>query len=345
MKVNTYTYGELTSGEKIDMIELHYNEISVKLINFGCRLIEINTPDRDGNTGNILLNYNNLSAYENDELYLGAVIGRCTNRIENGKLEIDDVVYQLTTNENNHHLHGGIEGFDKKIWQYEISENSNSVSVVFNYQSENNEEGYPGNLDCWVEYKLMNKLLAVELEASSDKATAVNMSIHPYFNLRSNESQKILYHEFLFASDTILDVDEAGILTSKLIDIKNTAMDFSSQTNLIKKIASNFPALLARGGFDHCYLFNKDNQKKKIVIYEPRSGRYLLLNSNTNLINFYTGNYLNKSQRNEKYFEKYSGFALEPQYFTDIKGKFYPYVILQPGVKFNCSIEMKFENE
>ncbi|MBU1680013.1 MAG: galactose mutarotase [Bacteroidetes bacterium] len=347
MNVTIEKYGVLKNGKDVDLISLITEKLVVQVINYGSRMVSICTPNKKREMENILLNYRSLSEYENDKVYLGCVLGRCANRIKNSEFEIQEKKYKLPKTEGKHHLHGGKIGFDKKLWDYQIVKGKDSLGVKLTYVSVAGEEGYPGNLSCTADYTINNKNeLLVQLNASSDSITPINLSIHPYFNLTGSTSYNILSHKFKLNAPKILEVDSEGILTGEIIDVSNTEMDLTSLATIEKKVKSIYPNIKNRGGFDHSYLFDDKSMKnEQIEVIDDYSGRIMKMQSSAPLIHFYSGNYLPLGyQEGIIYrFKKYAGFALEPQFFSKINGTLLPFILLNPDQKFECKNKFSFE--
>lgn len=312
-----FEFGTTQNGEIIDGFTLkNSNQFSVKLITFGASVISIKMPDAEGNVEDITLGYKDLSGYENDNSYFGATVGRYANRIADGKFILDDTEYQLTTNDNGNHLHGGINGFNKVIWQAEPFEEESIVGVKFEYLSNDGEEGYPGNLHAIVKYSLNeDSELIINYEAKSDKNTIVNLTHHSYYNLSGDAKQSILDQKLTIFADNYTPVNEVLIPTGEIMPVDSTPFDFKSG----KKIGMDIDKV--PGGYDHNFVLVESNEKlkKAAVLFDNKSMRKLEIFTTEPGIQFYSGNFLDGSivGREGKPYNKYFGLCLEPQKFPD----------------------------
>jgi len=303
------------------------------------RTLEV--PDRDGNLGDIVLGYDSLDEYIENNPYFGALVGRYGNRIAKGKFALDGVEYTLATNNGPNHLHGGVKGFDKVVWGAEPMEDETSVGLKLTYRSYDGEEGYPGNLKCTVIYTLTNdNELKVSYEAETDKPTVLNLTHHSYFNLGGHGSGDILAHELMLTADNFTPVDEGLIPTGEIKAARGTLMDFTRPTPIGSRIAQ------VKGGYDHNYVLNNSDGSLALAasVYEPRSGRVMEIFTTEPAIQFYSGNFLDGSNKGKgAVYNKHNGFCLETQHFPDSPNKAnFPSVVLKPGEKYTHLTVHKF---
>jgi len=347
--VNKEFFGKTTDGAIVDQYTLkNSNGMEVSIISYGGIITSWKTKDRDGNYRDIVLGFNNLSDYETISPYFGALIGRYGNRIRKGKFNLDGVEYNLAVNNGENHLHGGLKGFDKVIWDVEEEVNDKSASLILMYRSRDMEEGYPGNLDVVVTYTLNNDdELRVRYEAETDKKTVVNLTQHSYFNLSAGLSRDILAHEITIDSDSYLPVDQTLIPTGELRDVGGTPFDFRESKSIGDDINNEDKQLTFGNGYDHCWVLNKQDEGIRLVAtaYDPVSGRLLEVSSDQPGIQFYSGNFLDgtlESKDGAKY-EFRSGFCLETQHYPDSPNQeSFPTVILNPGEKYDTKTIFKF---
>jgi len=347
--VNKEFFGKTTDGAIVDQYTLkNSNGMEVSIISYGGIITSWKTKDRDGNYRDIVLGFNNLSDYETISPYFGALIGRYGNRIRKGKFNLDGVEYNLAVNNGENHLHGGLKGFDKVIWDVEEEVNDKSASLILMYRSRDMEEGYPGNLDVVVTYTLNNDdELRVRYEAETDKKTVVNLTQHSYFNLSAGLSRDILAHEITIDSDSYLPVDQTLIPTGELRDVGGTPFDFREPKSIGDDINNEDKQLTFGNGYDHCWVLNKQDEGIRLVAtaYDPVSGRLLEVSSDQPGIQFYSGNFLDgtlESKDGAKY-EFRSGFCLETQHYPDSPNQeSFPTVILNPGEKYDTKTIFKF---
>jgi aldose 1-epimerase len=272
--------------------------------------------------------------------YFGATIGRCANRIDGGRFMLGGTEYTLACNENGqHHLHGGIKGFDKVIWESRL----NGDSVSFTYGASDGEEGYPGNLDVKVTYSIDGSdSLRIDYEAESDRPTPVNLTNHTYWNLAGAGAGSILEHELLMRCRKFLPVNEELIPTGELRDVRGTPMDFTRAHTLGERIDAT------DGGYDHCYVIDRQDSEEELndvcVISDPITGRCMETRSNQLGVQLYTGNFLDgiKGRGGARY-DKHSGFCLETQNLPNaVNIPSFPSVILEPGSIYRHTTVYRF---
>tara|TARA_B100000900_G_scaffold219831_1_gene186343 strand:- start:802 stop:1941 length:1140 start_codon:yes stop_codon:yes gene_type:complete len=347
--INKEFFGKTTDGAIVDQYTLkNSNGMEVSIISYGGIITSWKAKDRNGNYRDIVLGFNNLSDYETISPYFGALIGRYGNRIRKGKFSLDGVEYNLAVNNGENHLHGGLKGFDKVIWDVEERVNDKSVSLILRYTSSDMEEGYPGNLDVKVTYTLTkDDELRVRYEAETDKKTIINLTQHSYFNLSAGLSRDILSHEITINSDSYLPVDQTLIPTGELRDVGGTPFDFRESKSIGDDINNDNKQLTFGNGYDHCWVLNKQDEGIRLVAtaYDPVSGRLLEVSSDQPGIQFYSGNFLDGtlvSKDGAKY-EFRSGFCLETQHYPDSPNQeSFPTVILNPGEKYDTKTIFKF---
>jgi len=321
LTLEKFEYGTTNNNEIIDGFTLKNSKgISVSIITFGAAVISIKMPDADGNVEDITLGYKDLIGYENDNSYLGATVGRYANRIAKGKFILDGVEYQLSTNDNGNHLHGGNKGFNKVVWKAEPFERENEIGVKLEYLSEDGEEGYPGNMKATVTYSLNNDSeLKIYYEAETDKKTIVNLTHHSYYNLSGNAKRNILNHYLTIYADKYTPVDNTLIPTGEIMEVERTPFNFLKA----KKIGAEINEL--PGGYDHNFVLidSGENMRKAAELYDEKSGRKLELFTTEQGVQFYSGNFLDGTivGREGVTYEKYFGLCLEPQKFPDSPNK------------------------
>ena len=264
-------YGEV-DGEKVIQYTLtNPSGMVVKIINYGGTVTDIMVPDKDGKMGNIVLGYDSLSGYlQNGNPYFGCLVGRYANRIANAKFTLDGKEYKLAANNDGNSLHGGLKGFDKRVWKASDINTDSISSIKFSYDSKDMEEGYPGNLHSEVVYTLTkDNELKIEYTAKTDKPTPVNLTNHCYFNLSAGTDSTILDHELMLKASQFTPVNDQLIPTGKIDTVKGNAMDFTSAKKIGKDIAA------VKGGYDHNWVFQKPENRFDMVasLYHEPSGR------------------------------------------------------------------------
>jgi aldose 1-epimerase len=342
MSIEKKTFGKTEDGKEVDLYTLtNDNGLIAQITNYGGIVTSLQVPDRDGNLGDIVSGYDSLEEYIKNNPYFGALIGRCGNRISKGKFTLNGVEYTLATNQDTNHLHGGIKGFDKVIWDAEEMQTDEGPALKLTYLSKDGEEGYPGNLSCTVIYTLTNNdELKVSYEAETDKDTIVNLTHHSYFNLGGHDSGDTLGHELMINADNYTAVDEELITTGQIKPVKDTPMDFTSPVAIGARIDQ------VEGGYDHNYVLNSSDGSLALAasVYEPKTGRVMEISTTEPGIQFYSGNFLDGSIKGKgAVYNKHSAFCLEAQHFPDAPNKpNFPSIVLRPGEKYTHLTVHKF---
>ena len=342
LKIDKIQFGETMDGTGVDQFILSNNNgMEVRIITYGGVITSWTAPDKNGDYKDIVLGYNTLAEYEAETPYFGALIGRYGNRIAKGKFSLGNQEYTLAVNNGVNHLHGGLKGFDKVVWDAKTIVSDSTVSLELSYLSKDMEEGYPGNLETKVTYTLNNKdELSVNYEATTDKPTIVNLTQHSYFNLTADFNQDILGHELVINADSFLPVDNTLIPTGEFRDVTGTPFDFKTSKAIGTHIDNENIQLKNGLGYDHCWVLNDQDTGVRFVAsaYEPVSGRLLEVFSDEPGIQFYSGNFLDGTltSKNNGVYQHRTGFCLETQHYPDSPNqKNFPSVRLNPGEKYN----------
>ena len=342
LKIDKIQFGETMDGTGVDQFILSNNNgMEVRIITYGGIITSLTAPDKNGDYKDIVLGYNTLAEYEAETPYFGALIGRYGNRIAKGKFSLDNQEYTLAVNNGVNHLHGGLKGFDKVVWDAKTIISDSTVSLELSYLSKDMEEGYPGNLETKVTYTLNNEdELSVSYEATTDKPTIVNLTQHSYFNLTADFNQDILDHEVVINADSFLPVDNALIPTGEFRDVNKTPFDFRKPKAIGQQISDKNTQLEIGMGYDHCWVLNDQDKGLRFVAsaYEPASGRMLEVFSDEPGIQLYSGNFLDGTLPNKSNgtYQHRTGFCFETQHYPDTPNqKNFPSVRLNPGEKYN----------
>ncbi|MCM2678223.1 aldose epimerase family protein [Echinimonas agarilytica] len=316
----------------------------VLVSDLGATIVSLYTRNRHQRLSNIVLGYDTPQEYLESQQYLGASIGRVANRIDNGEFEVDGVRYQITRNDGEHCLHGGLPGLHCKQWDL-VSQSSSTVS--FEIVSPDGECGFPGDLKVRANFELTDDdQLQIVYEATTNKATPVCLTNHSYFNL-ADEQASILDHEVSIAADHYLSVNDKFI-PRLMVPVADTAFDFTSQKSVRSQIMCYEPQLFLCGGFDHNFcLVQESKEKPSATIYSPESGRKVEMFTSTPGLQFYTGNQLyGETGQKGQSLRKYAGLCLEPQFFPNqINTDSAEECILRPGTLYTTSITLKFSND
>lgn len=346
MDVQKLGFGQLPDGQNVDLYVLtNAAGIKARVMTYGATLVSLEVPDRDGNFADITLGCDSLEGYLSASPYFGSTVGRYANRIAKGKFTLDGVEYTLAQNNGENHLHGGIQGFDKVIWDGEPVKMEDARGVKFVYLSKDGEEGYPGNLTCTVIYLLTdNDELRISYEAETDKSTPVNLTHHSYFHLEGQGSGDILGHELMIDADKYTPVDQGLIPSGEIRSVADSPMDFTTPHTIGERIDQ------VEGGYDHNFVLRGGGGTLILAarVYEPLSGRVMEVHTTEPGIQFYSGNFLDGSIKGKsgKVYHKYYGFCLEPQHFPDSPNKpNFPSTILRPNDRYMSLTVFKFTTQ
>ena len=345
-------FGRTLDGVDIDQYILkNRNGMEISAINYGGIITSWKAKDREGNYKDIVLGFNKLSEYETESPYFGAIIGRYGNRIAKGKFTLNGEKYTLAVNNGKNHLHGGLKGFDKVVWDSKEVVEDMTASLVLSYVSNDMEEGYPGNLEVQVIYTLNNNdELSVKYEAVSDKTTIINLTQHSYFNLSADFNKNILDHDILINADSFLPVDSTLIPTGEIRNVGDTPFDFRRPKSVGEEINNANKQLMIGNGYDHCWVLNNQDQGLRFVAsaYDSGTGRLLEVFSDQPGIQFYSGNFLDGTLKSKigGIYDFRSGFCLETQHYPNSPNeKGFPSVNLNPGEKYMTETIFKFSSK
>lgn len=340
-------FGTMPDGSAVDAYTLkNAAGIEVKAMAYGGIITSLKVPDRSGNLGDIVLGFDRLDGYLEEHPFFGAIIGRYGNRIGNAQFTLDGRTYTLAKNNGPNHLHGGLKGFDKVLWTMAAVPGQNGVT--FTRTSPDGEEGYPGNLAVKVTYTLTddNKLI-VDYEATTDKATPVNLTQHSYFNLAGEGSGDILGHELTINADRYTPVDDTLIPTGEIASVEGTPFDFRKPTAIGARINADHPQLKAGRGYDHNWVLNRSGEGLQLAarVVEPKTGRTLEVSTLEPGMQFYAGNFLDGSitGKGGHVYAHRTGFCLETQHYPDSPNKpDFPSTILRPGQQYKTRTVFTF---
>jgi len=341
MKIDTKIFGRLSGKEEAYLFTMqNLNGINVKITNYGGTVISILVPDKDGKLDDIVLGFDNLEGYLGQHPYIGTLVGRYANRISGGRFTLDDHEYRLAQNDGQNHLHGGLRGYDKILWNFNEYADHNRAGVMLSYMSYHMEEGYPGNLKVEVNFSLNeNNELIIEYNASSDANTHLNLTHHGYFNL--NGAKDLIYdHELFINATRYLETDKNLIPTGKLIELKEGALDF----RVMKTIGRDINEL--DNGYDHCYVLNGKETGPDLAarLRHPESGRVMEVYTTEPAIQFYSSNFLEGLKgKNSIEYRKHLALCLEAQHYPDSPNHpHFPSTMLKPGDVYRQTTIYKF---
>jgi len=342
MEITKKKFGTLPDGREAMLFTLDNGcGMEVDITNYGGIVTSIRIPDKHKEPGDIVLGFKTLDNYLGEHPYFGAIVGRYANRITQGRFTLEGREYKLVQNNGPNHLHGGTEGFDKKLWTAVTEKTLDTVTLKLGYQSPDMEEGYPGNLLVEVDYTLndQNELI-IAYRATTDKTTQVNLTNHSYFNL-NNCRGDILGHELMIDADRITELDATSVPTGKILDVGGTCFDFRSAKPIGEELAQTLP------GYDINYIVNDyDGELKRIAtLYHEGSGRVMDVLTTQPGVQLYTSNYVENIRGKEGVvYNLHAAVCLETQHYPDTPNHpSFPSTALHPGETYHQVTVYRFK--
>lgn len=345
-------FDTIVNGQKVSLYTLKNDKgMTAQFTNYGARLVDLWVPDKDGSFKDVVWGLETSKAYFNatDE-FSGPIVGRYGNRINKGKFSLNGTSYQLTLNNHGNHLHGGINGFFKKVWNARQFKNEKGEEALeLSYLSPNGEEGYPGNLKLKVIYAITaNNELTIHYEATTDSTTIINPTSHVYFNLHGTSAKSTNSHILTLYADKYTPTDSLLIPTGEIVTVVNTPLDFTKPTVIGQRINTDFLALKYGKGYDHNFILNKKSGEMSLAaeVYEPATGIIMKVSTDQPAIQFYSGNFMDgkdTGKRGDKHNYR-TGMALEAQNYPDAPNHAnFPTAVLKPGETYKQSTIYAFE--
>ena len=342
-------FGTMPDGTGVDVFTLaNAHGLEVRAITYGGIIVSLKTPDRAGALGDIALGYDTLDGYVKNNPYFGCITGRYANRIAKGRFTLAGRTYTLATNNDQNHLHGGVKGFDKMVWQAEPFKNERGVGVIFRHTSPDGDEGYPGALSVRVTYTLTDRdELIVDYHATTDRATPVNLTQHTYFNLAGEGTRDILGHELQIDADRYTPVDATLIPTGEIAPVDATPFDFRTPTAIGARINQQHEQLERGRGYDHNFVLARKGAglTHAARVVEPTTGRTLDISTTEPGIQFYAGNFLDGTitGKSGHVYKHRDGLCLETQHYPDSPNQpTFPSTILRPGEVYTTTTVFTF---
>jgi len=346
-RIDKQPFGTAPDGQKVDLYTLRNTRgMEARIMTYGGIIVSLTAPDKEGRYGDVVFGYDNLDGYVKNSPYFGALIGRYGNRIAKGKFTLDGVAYTLATNNGVNTLHGGIKGFDKRVWTAVPRESPDGPQLVLTYLSKDGEEGYPGNLRVTATYTLTgDNALRLDYTATTDKDTILNLTQHSYFNLAGKGD--ILGHVVMMPADHFTSVDATLIPTGELTPVENTPFDFRKPTAIGARINDANEQLKFGGGYDHNWVINKKPGELGLMarVTDPESGRVMEVLSTEPGLQFYSGNFLDGTITGKGgwVYQHRAAFVMEPQHYPDSPNKpQFPSTELKPGQLYRNTIIYRF---
>lgn len=339
----------MPNGESVQLFTLrNKNGIEVSITNYGGIIVSLKTFDGKGLLADVALGFETLERYLQPHPYFGAIIGRYGNRIGKARFTLDGVTYTLAKNNGENSLHGGNEGFDKKLWKARPEPGEGVQALALEYTSPDGEEGYPGTLRTEVRYTLSDDdSLRIDYRATTDKKTVVNLTNHTYFNLAGQGNGDILNHEIEIRASRFTPVDAGLIPTGELRSVEGTPFDFRKPHRIGERIDAQDEQIRLGGGYDHNFVLDREGAGLSLAarVVEPSTGRGLEVWTTEPGMQFYTGNFLDGTitGKGGKVYPRRSGFCLETQHFPDSPNQpAFPSTVLEPGQEYRSATVWKF---
>ena len=346
------SFGTLADGTRIDLYTMtNPTGMEARVMTYGATIVSLRVPDQRGIFDDIVLGFDSLAQYVKDSPYFGCIAGRYANRIAKGSFTLNGKTYILAVNNGKNHLHGGLKGFDKVVWDAVPDTPDNDLTLTLTYTSKNMEEGYPGTLKVKVVYTLTpGNELKISYTAVTDTPTVVNLTQHSYFNLAGAGTGNILGHQMMINADRFTPVDSFLIPTGVLQPVDKTPFDFRMPALIGARISVDDIQLKFAGGYDHNFVLNGRAGTLRLAarVTEPASGRVMEVLTTEPGIQFYSGNFLDGhhiGKLGRSYKHRY-GFCLETQHFPDSPNHpSFPSTVLLPGDTYRTETVYKFSVE
>ena len=336
-------FGVTKNGEEVRELKLDNGVLSAGIITFGAALRTLTVPGRGGSV-DVVLGYDDLEQYEREDGYLGALVGRCANRIAKGKFTLNGKEYALAANDGPHHLHGGGVGYSHRVWTVEEADAGKAVLTL---DSPDGEEGYPGRLQVKVTYALEGDALSIRYEAAGDRDTICNLTSHSYFNLSGQGSGTVLDQEIRLFSSAYTPADSTGIPLGTMEPVEGTPMDLRVFTPIGARIDESFPQLERRGGYDHNFVVDgrPGAVRPAAVARSKAAGVVMEVETNSPGVQFYTANFLQEGRKgkNGAVYGRRHGFCLETQHYPDAPNQpAFPSAVLKAGERYDRTTRFRF---
>ncbi|MEU5095033.1 aldose epimerase family protein [Streptomyces sp. NPDC020996] len=342
-------FGTLADGTKVHLWSLENGGTRLGVLSYGGIVHSLEIPDHRGRYANVSLGFDNIDDYVASSPYFGALIGRYGNRIAKGRFTLDGTAYQLSVNDGDNSLHGGAKGFDKRVWDVEPFAEGSDVGLRLHYTSVDGEMGYPGTLRATVTYTLTRHGdWRIDYEATTDKATVVNLTSHVYWNLAGEGSGTIEDHELTIAASRYTPTDSGLIPTGELAKVSGTPFDFRKGKPIGRDIRAGHEQQVMAKGFDHNWVLDKGiTQRPEHVatLRDPRSGRTLRIATDQPGLQFYSGNFLDGTLTGTsgRVYRQGDALCLETQHFPDAPNHAnFPSTVLRPGQTYRTTTVHSF---
>ena len=338
-------FGVTPDGAAVELHTLRAGALSCNVLTYGGTLQSLRVPDRDGKPVDVLLGFDSLEPYLTHDKFLGALVGRYANRIGAARFTLNGKVYPLAANDNGvNHLHGGLDGFNRRVWTVESASENRLVLSLF---SPDGDQGYPGNLTVQVTYTLTAEGLTIDYRAESGRDTVCNLTNHAYFNLSGHDSGPVLDQTIQIPADRYTPTDPLSIPTGEIAPVEGTPMDLRTPAPIGARIGEDFPQLLQAGGYDHNWIPNGQPGALRTAARAASAvtGVSMEVLSTLPGIQFYTGNYLDgcPAGKGGAPYARRWGFCLETQFYPDSPNQpGFPSCVLRPGETYAHTTVFRF---
>lgn len=345
-KMEHKPFGQTAEGEKVDLYTLtNPNGMEAAISTYGGIVVSLKTPDRSGKLGDVVLGFDDLKGYLGTSPYFGALVGRYGNRIAKGKFSLDGVEYTLAKNNGENSLHGGLRGFDKRVW---TAKEVSPESLELSYFSKDGEEGYPGNLSATVTYTLTDSNeLKIDYSATTDKDTVLNLTNHSYFNLAGEGEGDILGEMVMINADRFTPTDSGLIPTGELRSVEGTPFDFRKPHAIGERINSTDEQIVMAKGYDQNFVLNRAGNGLELAarVTDPKTGRVMEVLTTQPGLQFYSSNFLDGTIHGKggKVYGPRAAFCMETQHFPDSPNHpSFPSTELKPGERYQTTTMYRF---
>jgi aldose 1-epimerase len=342
-------FGTLADGRKVTLYTVtNAAGMEARIIDYGAIVVSLKVPDRDGKLRDVVLGYDDLGGYLADKAFLGTIVGRFANRIAAGKFTIDGQTHQLDLNDGPNHLHGGAQGFYRKLWRSEAVRGKDGPGVRLTYVSPDGEGGYPGNLTMTVTYTVTrDNALRIAYQGTTDAPTLLNATHHSYFNLSGDPTRTILDEELTIHADQTTVVGPGLIPTGALADVAGTPLDFRKPARIGARIDAADSQLALGHGYDHNWVLRGHGKhlREAAQLHDAHSGISLTVLTDQPGLQFYSGNFLNGTIHGKQgiAYQRRTGLCLEAQLFPDAPNHAaFPSATLRPGQRYTQTTIYRF---
>lgn len=348
-KIRRFLFGRAGRTPIFLYVLVNKNGVRAAITNFGARLVSLEVPDREGNRADVVLGYDSLAGYLKDTAHFGSIVGRYANRIAKGQFRLDGATYHLPINNGPNSLHGGIEGFDQRVWQARELTSLNSPALELTLTSPDGDQGYPGALHVRVVYALTGRnALRIQYRAVADRPTVLNLTNHSYFNLDGQGDGDILDTVITINADKYTPTGKSQIPTGRFASVAGTPLDFRKPMPIAAHIGADHPQLKIAGGYDQNWILHRGGKTGLVLAARaraPRSGRVLTVYTTEPGLQFYSGNSLRGPLRGKhgKVYQYRYGFAFEAQHYPDSPNHpHFPSTVLRPGRVYRQTTVFRF---